>query len=153
MGNIYTGSNSGKAGLNVKKTDNTVDVFGVSQIQLGNNMTLANNGNGSVTVNSTGGGGGGSVDSVSFGSTGFLPNSATTGIITMTGTLNVGSGGTGATDAATARTNLGAGTMVFLPLRAIREEIETLLIAIPSPYWVEQVFPPSLPPQIPSLSI
>lgn len=111
MGNIYTGSNSGKAGLNVKKTDNTVDVFGVSQIQLDSNLSLTDNGAGSVTIQSSGGGGSGSVDSVSFGSTGFLPNSATTGVITMTGTLNVGSGGTGATDAATARTNLGAGTM------------------------------------------
>jgi len=96
MGNIYTGSNSGKAGLNVKKTDNTVDVFGVSQIQLGNNMTLLNNGNGSVTINSTGGGGGGSgVTELSFGSTGLTPAVATTGSITVAGTLEVGSGGTG----------------------------------------------------------
>ena len=96
MGNIYTGSNSGKAGLNVKKTDNTVDVFGVSQIQLGNNMTLLNNGNGSVTINSTGGGSGGSgVTELSFGSTGLTPAVATTGSITVAGTLEVGSGGTG----------------------------------------------------------
>ena len=96
MGNIYTGSNSGKAGLNVKKTDNTVDVFGVSQIQLGNNMTLLDNGNGSVTINSTGGGGGGSgVTELSFGSTGLTPAVATTGSITVAGTLDVGSGGTG----------------------------------------------------------
>jgi len=96
MGNIYTGSNSGKAGLNVKKTDNTVDVFGVSQIQLGNNMTLLDNGNGSVTINSTGGGGGGSgVTELSFGSTGLTPAVATTGSITVAGTLEVGSGGTG----------------------------------------------------------
>ena len=61
MGNIYTGSNSGKAGLNVKKADNTVDVFGVNQIQLGGNMTLVNNQNGSVTIDSTGGGGSGGV--------------------------------------------------------------------------------------------
>ncbi|MBP98615.1 hypothetical protein CMK18_21905, partial [Candidatus Poribacteria bacterium] len=110
MGNIYTGSNSGKSGLNVKKTDNSVDVFGVSQIKLDSNLALTNNGNGSVTIQSSGGGGGGSVDSVSFGSTGFLPNSATTGIITMTGTLNVGSGGTGATSLTDGGILLGSGT-------------------------------------------
>ena len=95
MGNIYTGSNSGKAGLNVKKTDNTVDVFGVSQIQLDSNLTLTDNGNGSVTINSTGGGGGGGVTELSFGSTGLTPAVATTGSITVAGTLEVGSGGTG----------------------------------------------------------
>ena len=96
MGNIYTGSNSGKAGLNVKKTDNTVDVFGVSQIQLDSNLTLTDNGNGSVTINSTGGGGGGGgVTQLSFGSTGLTPAVATTGSITVAGTLEVGSGGTG----------------------------------------------------------
>jgi len=95
MGNIYTGSNSGKAGLNVKKADDTVDVFGVSQIQLGGNMTLVNNQNGSVTIDSTGGGGSGGVTELSFGSTGFLPATSQTGSIVMTGQLNVGSGGTG----------------------------------------------------------
>ena len=111
MGNIYTGSNSGKAGLNVKKADNTVDVFGVNQIQLGGNMTLVNNQNGSVTINSTGGGGSGGVTELSFGGTGFLPATSQTGSIVMTGTLLVTSGGTGADNAADARTNLGAGTM------------------------------------------
>ena len=49
-------------------------------------------------VGSGGGGGGGSaVDSFSAGSTGLLPNAATTGPITLSGTLNVGSGGTGVT--------------------------------------------------------
>ena len=103
MGNIYTGSNSGKAGLNVKKADNTVDVFGVNQIQLGGNMTLVNNQNGSVTIDSTGGGGSGGVTELSFGGTGLTPAGATTGSITVAGTLNVTSGGTGADNAADAR--------------------------------------------------
>lgn len=102
MGNIYTGSNSGKAGLNVKKADNTVDVFGVSQIQLGGNMTLVNNQNGSVTIDSTGGGGSGGVTELSFGSTGFLPATSQTGSIVMTGELNVTSGGTGLASLGTA---------------------------------------------------
>ena len=102
MGNIYTGSNSGKAGLNVKKADNTVDVFGVNQIQLGGNMTLVNNQNGSVTIDSTGGGGSGGVTELSFGSTGFLPATSQTGSIVMTGELNVTSGGTGLASLGTA---------------------------------------------------
>ncbi len=102
MGNIYTGSNSGKAGLNVKKADNTVDVFGVSQIQLGGNMTLVNNQNGSVTIDSTGGGGSGGVTELSFGSTGFEPATSQTGSIVMTGELNVTSGGTGLASLGTA---------------------------------------------------
>ena len=112
MGNIYTGSNSGKAGLNVKKTDNTVDVFGVSQIQLSTNMTLVNNGNGSVTIDSTGGGGSSGVTELSFGSTGFLPSSSQTGSIVMTGTLNVASGGTGATSLTDGGILLGSGTAI-----------------------------------------
>jgi hypothetical protein len=40
-------------------------------------------------------GGGGGVTSFSAGSTGFFPSSATTGAITLSGTLGVGSGGTG----------------------------------------------------------
>jgi hypothetical protein len=38
-----------------------------------------------------------SVDSISFGTTGLTPNTATTGAITVAGTLAVGSGGTGLT--------------------------------------------------------
>ena len=113
MGNTYTGNNSGKAGLNVKKTDDTVDVFGVSQIQLSTNMTLVNNGNGSVTIDSTGGGGAGGVTELSFGSTGLLPSSSQTGSIVMTGTLNVGSGGTGATSLTNGGILIGSGTGII----------------------------------------
>ena len=42
-------------------------------------------------------GGGGGVTSFSAGGTGFTPNTATTGAITLAGSLAVGSGGTGAT--------------------------------------------------------
>jgi hypothetical protein len=42
-------------------------------------------------------GGGSSVSTISFGSTGLTPNSATSGAVTVAGTFAVGSGGTGQT--------------------------------------------------------
>jgi hypothetical protein len=61
---------------------------------------------GRVTVASNGSAGG--VTSFSGGSTGFTPNTATTGAITLAGTLIVANGGTGATSASGARSNLSA---------------------------------------------
>lgn len=46
------------------------------------------------------------ITSFSAGSTGLTPSTPSTGAITLGGTLALASGGTGATDAATARTNL-----------------------------------------------
>lgn len=60
------------------------------------------------TINSTGGGGGG-VTSFSAGSTGLTPATATTGAVTLAGTLAVASGGTG-----TATPSLVAGTNVSI---------------------------------------
>ena len=88
MTSFFTGSDSGKAGLNVKKTDNSVDVNGVSEIQLDTNLTLTDNGGGSVTVQSSGGGGGsGTVTNIATSgglSGGPITN---TGTITTTGIL------------------------------------------------------------------
>ena len=58
MANTYTGSNSGRAGLEVTEVDGTPDVRGVSKITVSNG-TLTDDGNGAVTI-TTGGGGGGS---------------------------------------------------------------------------------------------
>ena len=51
--------------------------------------------NGTTASWQAAGGGGGGVTSFSAGSTGFNPSSATTGAITLSGTLNTGNGGTG----------------------------------------------------------
>lgn len=59
-------------------------------------ITLASNGSSSSGVTS-----------FSAGTTGFTPNTATTGAVTLAGTLNIANGGTGATTAATALSNLG----------------------------------------------
>ena len=50
------------------------------------------------------------VSSISFGTTGLTPNSATTGAITVAGTLNVANGGTGATTLTANNVILGNGT-------------------------------------------
>jgi hypothetical protein len=55
----------------------------------------------------SGGGGGSGVTSFSAGTTGLAPSTATSGAVTLSGTLALANGGTGATTAAAARTNLG----------------------------------------------
>jgi hypothetical protein len=62
---------------------------------------------GGITISASGAAG---VSSISFGSTGLTPSTATTGAVTVSGTLAVANGGTGATSAAAAATALGLGT-------------------------------------------
>ena len=70
----------------------------------GSNVTITNAG-GSITIAATGGAAG--VSSFSAGSTGLTPNTATTGAVTLAGTLAVANGGTGVT------TSTGSGNNVL----------------------------------------
>jgi hypothetical protein len=49
----------------------------------------------------------GGVTTITFGSTGLTPSTATSGAVTVAGTLAIANGGTNATTAATALSNLG----------------------------------------------
>lgn len=62
---------------------------------------------------------GSSVSTISFGSTGLTPSTATSGAVTVAGTLALASGGTGATTVAAAQTNLQvdpAGTAIAMAI-------------------------------------
>jgi hypothetical protein len=117
MGNTYTGSNAGKSGLEITDIADggTVDAFGITKIEVSSG-TLTNDGNGTVSLTTGGGGGGtGTVTSVqvSGGTTGLSTSGGpitTSGTITLTGTLIVANGGTGATTLTDGGVLLGSGT-------------------------------------------
>lgn len=75
----------------------------------GSNVTITN-GNGTITIASTGGASG--VSSFSAGTTGLTPNTATTGAVTLDGVLAVTNGGTGATSSQTAQIAMGGMIMM-----------------------------------------
>ena len=93
MATKFTGSDTGKAGLEVKKTTGTPDVKGVTEIQLDTNLTLLDNGNGGVTIQSSGGGGGSGVTSVGLTETGSALT-ITNSPITTSGDINIAGAGT-----------------------------------------------------------
>lgn len=78
---------------------NGTSAFGVTSAGTTGQVLLANTGGaptwGSVPTS-------GAVTSISFGTTGLTPNTATTGAITVAGTLDIANGGTGQTTASTA---------------------------------------------------
>ena len=78
--------------------------YSLNTLTAGAGITVTN-GAGTITVASSG------LTSFSAGTTGFTPSSPTTGAVVLAGTLVIANGGTGATSAAAARANLGAGTV------------------------------------------
>lgn len=92
--------------------DAVVGVWKNANITQGTGITVTN-GAGSITIANAG------VTSFSAGTTGLTPSSATTGAITLGGTLAVANGGTGASTVAGAQTNLQvdpAGTAIAMAI-------------------------------------
>lgn len=113
MANIYSGSDP-KNKLRVREVDGAPNVFPVSTIVVSNG-TLTNDGGGQVTITTGGGGGSGTVTSVALsgGTTGITVSGSpitTSGTITLSGTLVVANGGTGATTLTDGGILLGSGT-------------------------------------------
>jgi len=90
------GPANGGTGLNTSAAANGQLLIGngaglsLSTLTAGTGIGVSN-GSGTITISNTG------VTSFSAGTTGFTPNTATTGAITLAGTLNVVNGGTGQT--------------------------------------------------------
>ena len=103
---FFTGVTSNCA-LVVKEVDGNPNVPNVNTIVVSNG-TLTNDGGGVVTI--TTGGGGAGVDSWAGGTTGLLPSGATTGVVSISGTLVVANGGTGTTTLTNNSVLTGTGT-------------------------------------------
>jgi len=95
-------SNSAGAGVSVSSATGNVTIANTGVISINPAAGISASGfTGDVTLANTG------VLSFSAGTTGLTPSVDTTGAVTLAGTLGLANGGTGGTDAATARTNLG----------------------------------------------
>jgi hypothetical protein len=84
--------------------NSTGNTLAKSTLTAGTGISITN-GSGAITIAATGIAG---VSTFSAGTTGFTPSTGTSGAVTLAGTLAVANGGTGATTAGTARSNLSA---------------------------------------------
>jgi hypothetical protein len=110
-----TGVANGGTGLTATPTNGQLLIgngtgYTLSTLTAGTGITIANTAGG-ITINATGGAGGGTVTSVglSGGTTGLTVSGTpitASGTFTLNGFINISSGGTGATSAAAALTNL-----------------------------------------------
>jgi hypothetical protein len=104
--------NSSKAYIVDNQSDAAVVLKGATgpttgiTIATGEKCLAAWSGSDFVKVASSAGG----VSTITFGSTGLTPSTATSGAVTVAGTLAIANGGTNATTAATALSNLGGAT-------------------------------------------
>lgn len=77
---------------------------------------LTSDGTAWVSQASGGGGGGGGVTSITFGTTGLTPATASNGVVSVAGTLVVSNGGTGRTSHTSGAVLIGAGTAALTSL-------------------------------------
>ena len=83
--------------------NSTGNTLAKATLTAGTNVTITN-GPGTITIDATGAGG---VSSFNAGTTGLTPSTATTGAVTLAGTLAIANGGTNAINGTDALANLG----------------------------------------------
>jgi hypothetical protein len=111
IANTGVTSNVAGTGISVSGATGAVTITnsGVTSIVAGTGITISG-ATGAVTISSSSGS---NVSSISFGSTGLTPATATTGVVTVAGTLAVANGGTGVTSSTGTGSNVLSASPTF----------------------------------------